>query len=437
MTIAHTNAGMASVGTFGVVSSDMEGSMISCYYGTELDGRSATCFDVDGSNYDIARSSVNYTVLLSAVSNATHATMSFVAPASRFQHLSNSCLISYCWTPYDADAHLPHEHSSGADHGTVSVNFVSGIVMEEVNPYANRFTGYTIVLGIMLIALMIAVLCVRVGGFQPGPTRLATLRVAVPMLLLAMIFTVFEYAVKDFSLKIKPRFRALGEASAFILSLIMIPTTKHVGLGVILGSSYERMLFLHPFLGATLMFTMTVHMGGMFKTFETPTDLFQNTQNVYGFVAWIFMLCVALPAMTIRRQGYHVFRATHCLFVLVLLFAILHHTELVIMMIPAVLLWIVDIALRIRSAASANARIERMCYDTKTRVLTLELSVKGFASIPCAAGSYIFLLVPSISPIMHPFSVALLSAAGTTNNATNWKDGTPGKMNNDACATIL
>jgi predicted ferric reductase len=413
LTIA-SSAGAAYVGTIGIVSSGMDGSMISCYGGGG--GVAAACFDVDGFNYGVKTSNGRFTVLEAASSNSTHATLSFFTSVSRFSYFASSCLIAYCWSAYDASAGLPQEHRSSSDRGIMAVDFTTGVVIEQADPFANRATAYMTVVGAMVIVLVVSALLSRGLKLQLRPPHIAAVQLVVPLFILTMIVIVVAYAVKDFHNKTKPTFRALGEASAFILSLIMIPTTKHVGLGLLVGSSHERLLFLHPFLGVTLFATMTLHMGGMFRTFTNPADLFRDTNSAFGFVAWVLMLGVTLPALTIRRSAYFLFRVTHCLFIFVLLFAALHHNELFVMLIPGFGLWVIDVALRLRSAFAANATMKRAHYDRQTGVIMLEVFVDWTEAPPPA--SYVQLLIPSLSPLMHPFSVALTAAADDSMTTT-------------------
>ncbi|CUG92162.1 unnamed protein product [Bodo saltans] len=394
-------------GTFGVVSSQgMTGSMISCYAGNG-GSISPTCFDLDGQDYFVAPAPNRYTTFHSSSSNGSRAMMYFSAPKSRFPFLSENSLISYCYSPYDASVGLPVQHSSNddTDHGCLSVDFVSGSVTTVSTPFTSRAMAYIVVGVILGAAILIAVVVVRVGEVQLTPGSTLFLQLSTVLLLWAMVTVVVALAAKDFRSEELPIFRAFGEATAFVLSLILIPTTKHVGLGVIVGSSYERMLFLHPVLGFTVLVTMTVHMGGMFTTYDDPGDLFQDTSSLYGFIAWIFLLCVTLPAMFLRRKSYNFFRFTHCLFILVLVFGVLHHDELLVMLVPGFALWVIDLIMRLYSAVSTKARLVGLTYNKQADIVTLQLSV-DWASAP-KPGSYAFLLIPSLSPISHPFTIAL------------------------------
>ncbi|CUG90073.1 ferric reductase-like protein, putative [Bodo saltans] len=395
-------------GTFGVVSSQggMTGSMISCYGGNG-GSISPTCFDLDGQNYFVSPASSRFTTFRSASTNGTHATLFFSAPKSRFPFLGENSLISYCYSPYDASAGLPVQHSSNdnTDHGCLAVNFVSGSVTTVSTPFTERATAYIIVGVILGAAILVAFLAVRVGHVQLTLTGTVVLQICTVLLLWGTVAVVVALARTDYQSKQLPIFWAFGEATAFVFSLIMIPTTKHVGLGVIVGSSYERMLFLHPVLGFTVLVTMTVHMGGMFTTYSSPSDLFQKTSILYGFLSWIFLLCVTLPAMFLRRKSYNFFRFTHCLFILVLVFGVLHHNPLLVMLAPGFALWIVDLIMRLYSSVSANARVVGLTYNKHADIVTLQLSV-DWVTAP-KPGSYAFLLIPALSPISHPFTIAL------------------------------
>ncbi|CUE72420.1 Hypothetical protein, putative [Bodo saltans] len=393
-------------GTFGVVSSQgMTGSMISCYGGNGGNIR-PTCIDLDGHNYFVAPAQRQVTNFDSASLNSSHAMMYFSVPKSRFPFLSESCLISYCFSPFDASAQLPVQHSGsdGTDHGCLSVNFVSGAVSTVTTPFTARSKAYVIVGVVLGVSLLAATVAVRCCGLQLSLSTTLAVQLCTVLLLWGMVAVVVVFANTDFESEELPIFRAFGEATAFVLSVIMIPTTKHVGLGVIVGSSYERMLFLHPVLGFTVLVTMTVHMGGMFTTYDDPGDLFQDTSSLYGFIAWIFLLCVTLPAMFIRRKSYNFFRFTHCLFILVLVFGVLHHDELLVMLVPGFALWVIDLIMRLYSATSSKARVVELTYNKQADIVTLQLSVD------CTKAR--FLRIPSHSipqphfPSLHHCSVA-------------------------------
>ncbi|CUE71635.1 transmembrane protein, putative [Bodo saltans] len=390
------------VGTIGVVSSGMDGSMVACYGGNGNAG-TATCFDVDGHQGYLVRSS-GYTTLLSSQVNATHAVLSFYSPRSRFPYLGVESYIAYCWTPYDPATQLPVKHNIDQDHGAPLVNFATGAITEVTTPFTSRSQAYMIV-GIVLGALLVVTtLLVRVAGVKLNPSHTVALQLSFVLLMWAMVAVVIVLAKEDFEvgMTLKPVFRAFGEATAFVLSIILIPTTKHVGLGVVIGSSYERMLFMHPLLGFTVLVTMTVPCS---RCTRIPLTCSKRARTCSVLVTWLMMLCVVLPAMFLRRKYYNLFRATHFIFILVLVFGVLHHEELLVMLIPSFALWVIDIALRVRSAASAKAQLLELHYHDRAQILTLRMSVRWSAAP--RPGSYAFLLIPSLSPVMHPFTVAL------------------------------
>jgi predicted ferric reductase len=280
--------------------------------------------------------------------------------------------------------------------------FVSCCRAEVNAPYDKRNTGYAIAGSILGATLLVAIAIGRFGKLYVNPRATLVLQIATVLLLWAMVAVVVVYANKDYDGNEGSDDLAFGEATAFVLALTLIPTTKHVGLGVLVGSSYERMLFLHPVLGFTVLVTMTLHMGGMFSTRD---DLLSDGMGITGFLSWLSLLCVVLPAMFLRRRSYTLFRVTHCMFVLVLVFGVIHYSNLILMLIPALVLWAVDLALRLRSAMSAKAQVVGLLYHKDADLVTLRLSV-NWAAAPMP-GSYVFLLVPSLSKISHPFSVAL------------------------------
>ncbi|CUG87225.1 ferric reductase-like protein, putative [Bodo saltans] len=382
-------------GTFGVVSSQggmMEGSMISCYGGNG-GSINPTCIDLDGQDFFVTLAPNRSTTFLSALINGSFAMLNFSAPTSRFPFLAETSLISYCYSPYNASTGLPVQHSSndGTDHGSLSVNFMSGAVTTGSTSLSSRDMAYIIVGVILGAAILVAVVVARVSGVHLTPKSTLILQVSTTLLLWAMVGVVTALVT-------------IGEATCFVLAIILIPTTKHVGLGVLVGSSYERMLFLHPVLGVTVLVTMTIHMISMFSSLDDPSTL-------CGFISWICLICLSLPAMFLRRKSYNLFRFTHCLFILVLVFGVLHHGELLVMLIPGFALWVVDLLLRLYSAISAKTHVVELAYDEQADIVTLKLSV-DWAMAP-EPGSYAFILIPSLSPISHPFTIALAEDVDT------------------------
>lgn len=276
--------------------------------------------------------------------------------------------------------------------------------------YDNRNIGYACIGAVGGSFLIVAAVCNRLTLFSPRSVRVA--QVFTVLMILAFVAVAAYSGYRDFDAGGKPDdavFRGFGEASSFLLSIMLFPTMKHTGLGLVLGSSYERMLWMHPVLGTLFAVTMLVHAVGV--NAEGPKLTSPSSDAAMGPYVGFCAIPVVLPGLFAQRLSYRFFRYTHLFYALIYLFATLHYSGARRSVLPGVILFVVDVLIRIWTTFMNASNVESCCVfgdRTGERFVDLRVRIRrrrGGASPP-PLGSYYFLRIAALSLIPHPFSLA-------------------------------
>lgn len=388
--------------SIGFSTSGMQGPMISCYQGK--------CYDVNAVSFNVNPSTDSVTRVIAASADANGSSVTFATPKSRLSQLSPLSRIIFARTAgFNTAQRIPNPHDgSTATHVALTVNFETGAAEAEGDPpFTQRSKAYIAVAatGVGIIAILAVVM--HIAYVYLSPKMIIAVKLLTVALLIGMVALVTVLAYQDFcdGGEEQPQYRAFGESTAFLFSVLLIPTSKQVGLGRLIGSSYERLIWLHPIIAFLLVITMTTHMGGMFQMFDNKSELFDDTGNIFGFICWLVtIIFLFIPSVFVRQKSYKFFRFTHAMFIVVLIFGALHYDPLWLMMIPGFVLWVVDVGIRCWHAKYAYYII-RSFHDQLSGVVELDVRVPWTEAPP--AGSYSFVLAPSVDLLMHPFSVAL------------------------------
>lgn len=198
------------------------------------------------------------------------------------------------------------------------------------------------------------------------------------------------------------------------LPIVFALATKNNLVGMLLGKGYEKLNFLHRFVGRLLVVAANLH---SFKIIYTWTDAgtfrthIKLPANIWGLVALICVNTIVFFSTSIwRRQAYNVFLTTHVISFSLILPAIYYHKPSTRYYVAAAGgLYALDHLLRILKTRLCTARLRPLPELDLTRVEIPYLNA-GWR-----AGQYVRIRVLSSSmgwfgwAEAHPFSIASVS----------------------------
>jgi predicted ferric reductase len=347
-------------GGYGVAASKMTGPFVACYVtGTG----SASCKDMlCDSGYTVTERSPQVSTVVSATKNSTHAVVVVRTPTSALTVVNGAAQrVIFAVGSWDAGANVPLEHDSSSDYTTGQINFYSGSATVQAKKSRLDWLALGLgALGAFLLTLLAAI--VNALGFVPTRRQRTVIWSLTAFSIAALIVMVWGISFAGYQRDgaSSPVGRAFGNCVTYIFFLLMWPTTKHVGPVHVLGLAYEKVLIVHICLGVVVLVFMTVHFGVIWDSYardggqaaardqilkwEWSRD--EPRSNLAGVLSWLFLVLMVLPALLIRRKAYSVFRVTHLLFVLVLVFGALHHAPMAILLSPPLLVYIIDMLVR-------------------------------------------------------------------------------------------
>lgn len=210
------------------------------------------------------------------------------------------------------------------------------------------------------------------------------------------------------------------------LPLIFLLSMKFNIIGFLIGSSHERLNWLHRWVARTMFITATVH-GWHFWTEWVRADFVELELSImplvrYGLGAWgVLLLNVVVGFVPIRRMVYEVWLIQHILSSITMLVLLCYH-------IPAdamYLLWMsvsflaIDRAARWALAAWQNTRLKpnksscqgmkRLGHNISARAVGDSVTVLTIKDVHFKwhAGQHIYLWVPRLGFLeSHPYTIA-------------------------------
>lgn len=207
---------------------------------------------------------------------------------------------------------------------------------------------------------------------------------------------------------------AIGTYGTFLMSLALIPINRNSLLVFLLNLPLDRAIKYHRWQAYFAVLALAAH-GATYVVFYSNKHLFPNGiasqmwdgvtgLNESGVIAWYCSAAVVLTSLPlVRRWAFELFLRCHIvLFLAFIIFAVIHQTLTLLLLAPPLILYSVEIFLRIR-----NARKQTQVLSLKilpNNVVRLEFATKSLAHKP---GQYIFVCIPSISALeWHPFSIS-------------------------------
>lgn len=226
----------------------------------------------------------------------------------------------------------------------------------------------------------------------------------------------------------------IGYRTGFIacaqLPLVFLLAGKNNIIGLLVGVSYERLIWLHRWTSRVFFLTVTIHMGFWFANWYRfdyiKVKLANDAITQRGFAAWVIMLWIVISSMApIRRWNYEFFVIQHIVTFSGLLAATYLHlpTENKVWVWVPIGLLVFDRSLRwcmtiyinlavfhpkasMRGNLACKARFEPLdCETTRITVITPPISWQP--------GQHVLLSCHTVAPFQsHPFTIASIPSDG-------------------------
>lgn len=244
---------------------------------------------------------------------------------------------------------------------------------------------------------------------------LADLKVGEALMLLTFLGAVASLVVLNLNAQESAQV-ITGQVALLTLMFLLLPVSRIPLWSIFFGSSFERIIKFHRWLGVAMTVAVVVHLVQVLQV----TSVLQSEKSgevvpLYGFIACVSFLSMALLANEyIRRKAYELFYISHRVMAPVgLVFAILHSPTMigVALAIPLVLYvlgLLVQWTLSATSTFQANiSSVNR--HQTATLMLRQTKQTEKLA-LRIGTGSFFWVKLPSVSRTQwHPFSAIVTS----------------------------
>jgi len=234
----------------------------------------------------------------------------------------------------------------------------------------------------------------------------------------------YQAIVKDAYYYERIGFRA-GWISATQVPLMYLLASKSNIIGYLIGSSHERLNWLHRWVSRTLLITVTVH-GGFFmrewmRADFVKLELAMMPMVKYGLGGWAILVWTFLTSLSpLRRVAYEVFVLQHIVTGVIFLWVLYVHIPSyarynVWFAIAAIcfdrflricLLVISNIRLRVTNTCN---RSQRMGHEVKLEAISSEITIITIKDVHLSwkTGQHVYLWLPWLGPVeSHPFTIA-------------------------------
>ncbi len=238
--------------------------------------------------------------------------------------------------------------------------------------------------------------------------------------------------------KLNPRdqwqWESIGYRTGFIataqLPLIFLLAGKNNIIGLLIGSSYEKLNWLHRWASRILWLTVTIHMGFWFTSWARydyiKIKLATDNMTQTGFAAWCVLTWIISSSFApIRRWKYELFIIQHLFSFAGFIAAVYLHVpdEVRVWVWIPIALYIVDRCGRALTLCYANVTIfhpnsntngfwackatfEPLVFDT-TRIVISNPPIRW------TVGQYVHLSCHAVAPLQsHPFTIASIPQDG-------------------------
>lgn len=202
-----------------------------------------------------------------------------------------------------------------------------------------------------------------------------------------------------------------GRVSLLILMFLILPVARIPLWSVLFGTSFERIVKYHRWLGMAMTVAVIVHLiQALDVTTATYSEKYGTVTPLYGFIAFLcFVVMAVLANEFVRRKFFEVFYFTHRILSIVgFVFSILHAPKVIgyALAVPLAF-YAVGLLYRWSSAfvGSYSATVT-VAPGVAATSLVLDASSKtGKYAMTMNRASYFMVRIPSVSQVeWHPFS---------------------------------
>ncbi|XP_009798364.1 ferric reduction oxidase 8, mitochondrial isoform X1 [Nicotiana sylvestris] len=196
------------------------------------------------------------------------------------------------------------------------------------------------------------------------------------------------------------------------LALLLLPILRGMSIFRLIGIQFEASVRYHIWLGTAMILFATLHGGGTFLIWGMKHRIgdemwkWQKVGRIYlageislvtGLVIWI----TSLPQ--IRRKRFEIFYYTHHLYIVFILFFLLHAGDRHFYMVfPGIFLFCLDKILRIIQSRPETYILSARIFPSKA----IELTLPKDPRLKYTPTSVIYVKIPNISNFQwHPFSI--------------------------------
>ena len=315
--------------------------------------------------------------------------------------------------------------------GTViSVAFVANIINRllaahrlSAKPEGTFFSAYATITALSREVANASISPPFLGKRSCSSVTLGKTILVIANLVLVLILCFYNLNTKD-----QWQWENVGYQTGFItaaqLPLVILLAGKRNIIGFLIGSSYERLSWLHRWVSRTLFLTATIHMAFWFKSWDRydyiGKKLSTDKISQRGLAAWSILLWIFLSSFApIRRWNYELFVVQHILTFIGFLAAVFLHLPAEVkawIWIP-IALYIFDRALRSVLILYSNCNLFK---SGKQGLVTCQAEIEDAGAglsrvtikdppISWSPGQHVFLQCHGVAPLQsHPFTVASL-----------------------------
>ncbi|RKO91938.1 FAD-binding domain-containing protein [Blyttiomyces helicus] len=205
-----------------------------------------------------------------------------------------------------------------------------------------------------------------------------------------------------------------GTFGTLLMTLALLPVGRNSFLVFVFNLPFERAVKYHRWLAYVAIIFLAAH-GACYIDFYGNATQFPGGigsqlwdgvtgVNLSGFISVCSGVALAITSLPfIRRHAFELFYRTHIpLFISFVAFAAIHEGGAVAILIPALLLYALDLVLRVRSVRKPSPM--RSFKVLPDGVIRIEFEKTGFTY---DAGQYVFINIPAVSRLeWHPFSIS-------------------------------
>ena len=233
-------------------------------------------------------------------------------------------------------------------------------------------------------------------------------------------------------------FEDIGYRTGFIticqLPLLFLLSGKRNIIGALIGSSHERLNWLHRWASRTLLLTATIHMGYWFADWAPfdyiGTKISTDYITKHGVIAWAVLVWIVISSMTpIRGWNYEFFVAQHIISFAAFIVMVYLHTpaEVHIWLWICIGLFFFDRLLRAgwymysnlslfhKRPADASEKHPTWGCNAELTPITGDVTRITIRNPPRSwqPGQHVFLSCHALAPLQaHPFTIASLPSDG-------------------------